>query len=111
MRTVTLEEHVSTLAFLEAVDSRSQRGLANEYIRSLREKLVDLGAKRLADMDAARIDVQVLSLAGGDMDRLDSATATTLARLFVSSSRSSPCLHAIGEATTLACYSRARLIS
>lgn len=80
MRTITLEEHVSTPAFLQAVDVHSQRDLANEFMRRVREKLVDLGAGRLADMDAAGIDMQVLSLAGGDMDRLDSATATTLAR-------------------------------
>jgi uncharacterized protein len=80
MRTITLEEHVSTSAFLQAVDAHSQRDLANEYMRRVREKLVDLGAGRLADMDAAGIDMQVLSLAGGDMDRLESATASSLAR-------------------------------
>jgi uncharacterized protein len=80
MRIITLEEHVSTPAFLQAVDARSRRDLTNEYIRRVREKLVDLEAGRLADMDAAGIDIQVLSLAGGDMDRLVSSTATTLAR-------------------------------
>ncbi len=80
MRTITIEEHVSTPAFLQAVDARNPRDLANEYMRRVREKLLDLGAGRLADMDAARIDMQVLSLAGGDMDRLDSPTATALAR-------------------------------
>jgi uncharacterized protein len=80
MRTITLEEHVSTPDFLRAVDAQSHRELANEFIRKVREKLVDLGPGRLADMDAAHIDMQVLSLAGGDMDRLDSATATALAR-------------------------------
>jgi len=80
LRTITLEEHVSTPAFLQAVDAHGQRGLANEFIRKVREKLVELGAGRLADMDAAQIDMQVLSLAGGDMDRVDSATATALAR-------------------------------
>jgi hypothetical protein len=62
------------------VDARDRRDLANDYIRMVREKLVDLGLGRLADMDAGRIDMQVLSLAGGDMDRLDSDTATVLAR-------------------------------
>lgn len=80
MRVITLEEHASTPDFLRAVDALSERDLANEYIRKIRAKLVDLGAGRIADMDAARIDMQVLSLAGGDMDRLDSATATALAR-------------------------------
>jgi uncharacterized protein len=80
MRTITLEEHISTPAFLEAVDAHSLRDVANEYMRRIRAKLVDLADGRLADMDAGRIDMQVLSLAGGDMDRLDSATATSLAR-------------------------------
>jgi uncharacterized protein len=80
MRTITLEEHFSTPAFLQAVDAGDGRDLANEYIRRIREKLVDLGAGRLADMDAGHIDMQVLSLAWGDMDRLGSPTATTLAR-------------------------------
>jgi uncharacterized protein len=80
MRIVTLEEHFSTLPFLEAVDARSQRDLANEFMRRIRAKLVDIGPGRLADMDAAGVDMQVLSLAGGDMDRLESKTASALAR-------------------------------
>lgn len=80
MRTITLEEHCSTPAFLHALDPNSQTNLANDYIRRVHQKLVDLGAGRLADMDAAQIDLQVLSLSGGDMDRLDSPTATSLAR-------------------------------
>ncbi len=79
MRTITLEEHISTPAFLAATDAHSRRDVANEFMRRLRAKLVDVGDGRIADMDAARIDMQVLSLAGGDMDRLDSATATSLA--------------------------------
>lgn len=80
MRTITLEEHVSTPAFLRATDAHSRRDLSNEYLRRVRARLVDFGEGRIADMDAARIDMQVLSLAGGDMDRLDSATASSLAR-------------------------------
>lgn len=80
MRTITLEEHVSTPAFLQATDARSQRDLNNEFMRQVRAKLLDLGAGRIADMDAGRIDMQVLSLAAGDMDRLDSVTASSLAR-------------------------------
>lgn len=80
MRTITLEEHASTPAYLQAVDARNQRGFTNAYMHGVRAKLVDLGAGRLADMDAAGIDVQVLSLADGGMDRLDSPTASALAR-------------------------------
>jgi hypothetical protein len=53
MRIITLEEHVSTPAFLQAVDARSQRDFANEYIRRIREMLVDLEAGRLVDIDGA----------------------------------------------------------
>src|ERR1700723_2153451 len=80
MRTITLEEHISTAGFLKATDADGQRNLTSEYLRKLRAKLLDLGDGRIADMDAAGIDMQVLSLAGGDMDRLDSQTATLVAR-------------------------------
>jgi len=81
MRTITLEEHCSLPAFLRAVDAHSQRDLtANEYMQKVRTKLTDLGQVRLADMDAAGIDLQVLSLAGGDLDHLDAATAASFAR-------------------------------
>lgn len=80
MRTITLEEHMSTPAFLEATTAHSLRSGNDEFIRKVRAKLVDLDQGRTADMDAAHIDLQVLSLAGGEMDRLDSSTATSLAR-------------------------------
>jgi predicted TIM-barrel fold metal-dependent hydrolase len=73
MRTITLEEHISTAEFLKATDVHGQRDLTSEYLRKLRVKLLDLGDGRIADMDAAGIDMQVLSLAGGEMDRLDAA--------------------------------------
>ncbi len=80
MRTITLEEHFSTAEFLKATDALSHRDSASEYMRKVRMKLLDLGEGRIADMDAGGIDVQVLSLAVGEMDRLDSATATAVAR-------------------------------
>jgi predicted TIM-barrel fold metal-dependent hydrolase len=45
----------------------------------IQPRLLDLGAGRIADMDAAGIDVQVLSLASMGMDALDAATARSLA--------------------------------
>ncbi len=80
MRTITLEEHFSTEKFLQATDAHSRRDAASAYFRSIRAKLLDLGEGRIADMDSAGIDIQVLSLAAGDMDRLDPATANALAR-------------------------------
>jgi hypothetical protein len=79
MRTITLEEHFSTPEFLEAMAEARQGDPVVAMWRANRGKLFEVGADRIADMDAAGIDVQVLSLSGG-LDRLDRATATSLAR-------------------------------
>jgi predicted TIM-barrel fold metal-dependent hydrolase len=49
-------------------------------MQALEGKLLDVGDGRIADMDEAGIDLQVLSPAATDLDKLDSATATALAR-------------------------------
>ena len=79
MRIVTLEEHITTPGLERAIDAAGRQGAPSEYVRRIQTKLLDLGTGRLADMDAAGIDLQVLSLAGFDMERLDTATATALA--------------------------------
>jgi uncharacterized protein len=48
-------------------------------VKAVESKLLDLGQGRIADMDAAGIDLQVLSLTWAGLDRLDGATATALA--------------------------------
>ncbi|HEX4022096.1 MAG TPA: amidohydrolase family protein [Acidobacteriaceae bacterium] len=45
----------------------------------MQSKLLDIGTGRIADMDQAGIDVQVLSLAAMGFDALDAATASSLA--------------------------------
>jgi predicted TIM-barrel fold metal-dependent hydrolase len=80
MRTITLEEHITTPEFLKALAKVGSPDMAGAAMQAVRERLLDMGDRRLADMDAAGIDVQVLSLAGGGMDLLDAATATTVAR-------------------------------
>jgi len=80
MRTITLEEHMTTPEFLAAMAKVGSQDMAGQGMQAVRERLLDLGERRLADMDAAGIDVQVLSLAGGGMDLLDAATATAMAR-------------------------------
>ena len=50
------------------------------FVQAVESKLLDLGQGRIAEMDAAGIDVQVLSLTGNGMDMLDGPTATALAR-------------------------------
>jgi predicted TIM-barrel fold metal-dependent hydrolase len=79
MRTITLEEHISTPEFLEAMAEVRQGDLMVDLWRSRRDKLFDVGKDRIADMDAAGIDVQVLSLSGS-MDKLNPAIAAGLAR-------------------------------
>jgi uncharacterized protein len=80
MRTITLEEHISTPEFLEVTDKFWVGDPAVNFWKANRTKLLDCGNGRIADMDAAGIDVQVLSLSGIGMDMLDAATAAALAR-------------------------------
>jgi len=79
MRTITLEEHISTPEFLKAMGTVWQGDPVVDMWRAFRDTLLDVGKDRIIDMDASRIDVQVLSLSGS-MDRLDPAIATALAR-------------------------------
>jgi uncharacterized protein len=78
MRTITLEEHFVTPEFLKAVTRHA--GATPYFMKLMQEKLLDLGPGRIADMDAAGIDMQVLSLAASGLDQLEPATATALAR-------------------------------
>jgi uncharacterized protein len=82
MRTITLEEHFTTESLLKAtgqvyqVSGKSMRA----GLKDVNARLLEIGAERIADMDASRIDVQVLSMSSVGLDRLDAATATALAR-------------------------------
>ncbi len=79
MRTITLEEHFATPEVLKATGDLVPASRGN-FIKAVEEKLLDLGKGRIADMDAAGIDLQVLSLTNASLDVLDSSTATSLAR-------------------------------
>jgi len=78
MRTVTLEEHYATPEFLKATAPLLSASRA-DFMRPVESKLLDLGQGRIADMDAAGIDMQVLSLTWAGLDQLDGAVATGLA--------------------------------
>ena len=78
MRTITLEEHFVTESFLKATGSDGPN--TPPWLVQLRPRLLDLGAGRIAAMDEAGIDLQVLSLAAMGFDDLDAQTATPLAR-------------------------------
>ena len=76
MRTITLEEHFVTQDFLNAT-GRYLGDIAQP--EQLQAQLLDLGPMRLAAMDEAEIDLQILSLAAIGFDALPPDTATSLA--------------------------------
>lgn len=80
MRTITLEEHFTTPEFLAATRKAWQGDDVLGMWDTGQEKLLDLNRGRLADMDAHGIDLQVISLSGIGMDKLDAAAATSLVR-------------------------------
>ena len=69
MRTITLEEHFATPEFLKAT-AQLQSAARVDFVRPVESKLLDLGQGRIADMDAAGIDLQVLSLTWAGLDRV-----------------------------------------
>lgn len=78
MRSITLEEHFSTPEFLAAMETVWQGDPIVAMWRANQAKLFDVGEARIADMDAAGIQVQVLSLSGS-LDKLAASHATALA--------------------------------
>jgi predicted TIM-barrel fold metal-dependent hydrolase len=78
MRTITLEEHFATPEVLKK-SAEIQPASRNVFVKAVQEKLLDLGKGRIADMDAAGIDLQVISLTNAGLDKLDGPTATALA--------------------------------
>ena len=77
MKTITLEEHFVTESFLKATGAYGAD--APKQLAELQPKLLDLGAGRIAAMDEAGIDFQVLSLAAMGFDKLDATEASPLA--------------------------------
>jgi hypothetical protein len=81
MRTITLEEHYATPEFMDG-PGRHLTGQA-QVIGGDRviEDLCDLDERRIAAMDAAGIDVQVLSLSAPGVEQLAAPVAVALARV------------------------------
>jgi predicted TIM-barrel fold metal-dependent hydrolase len=82
MRTITLEEHYATAGFLDGPgkDLKERAARFGDRAAKLLEQLCDLGEQRIAQMDAAGIDMQVLSLTSPGTEQLDAAAATAIAR-------------------------------
>jgi uncharacterized protein len=82
MRMITLEEHFAYPGFFDG-PGREQKDTAlrvgGRFAQSL-EEAGDLGAGRIAAMDAAGIDMQVLSLTSPGTEQLETAEAITAAR-------------------------------
>jgi uncharacterized protein len=79
MRVIALEEHITTPDIIQAA-KMSISSVSPAGMQALNAQLLDVGEGRIADMDAAGIDMQVLSLSANTVDKLDSATANALAR-------------------------------
>jgi predicted TIM-barrel fold metal-dependent hydrolase len=82
MRTITLEEHYASPGFLDGPGRglREQAEKPNSPVGKVLAPLCDLGEQRIAAMNAAGIDVQVLSLTSPGTEQLDAAAAEPLAR-------------------------------
>jgi hypothetical protein len=82
MRIITLEEHFASPGFLDGPgkDLKERALRFSARAAHLLEQLTDLGDKRIAEMDAAGIDMQVLSLTSPGAEQLEDAQAIALAR-------------------------------
>ena len=82
MHTITLEEHFATPEFFDGparfVKERAQK-IGGRYAQVV-DRLCDVDAKRLAEMDAAGIDMQVLSLSAPGVEQMETADAIAMAR-------------------------------
>jgi predicted TIM-barrel fold metal-dependent hydrolase len=74
MRIIAVEEHYGSRRIVEAI------GVPVRAAAELEGKLTDLGEGRIADMDAAGIDLQLLSLNSPGAQALTSAEAVPLVR-------------------------------
>jgi hypothetical protein len=82
MRVVTIEEHFATPGFLDG-PGRELKEQARKFggpAAGLLERLCDLGDKRIAEMDAAHIDMQVLSLTSPGAEQIEAAEAEAFAK-------------------------------
>jgi uncharacterized protein len=82
MRTITLEEHFATPGFLNGPGRSFLERAARMGDRMGRvlEQVREVGSARIAEMDAAHIDMQVLSLNSPGVEQLEAEAAIPMAR-------------------------------
>jgi len=81
MRTITLEEHFISPGFLAGPGKEFTEQMRHRGPRGVKiyEQLQDVGAQRIAEMDAAGIDVQVLSLNSPGVEQAEAAEQVAVA--------------------------------
>jgi hypothetical protein len=82
LRTITLEEHFATAGFIAGPGQAFVERLRNSGPRGMKTlgKLVDVSEGRIAEMDAAGIDMQVLSLNAPGVEQADVDEQVAIAR-------------------------------
>ena len=82
MRTITLEEHFATPGFLNGPGKAfvERAGRVGGRMAQILERVGEAGDKRIAEMDAAGIDIQVLSLNSPGVEQSEPPDAIALAK-------------------------------
>ncbi len=82
MRTITLEEHFATPRFFDG-PGRDLKEQAEKFNNARALKLIpqlcDLGERRIAEMDTAGIDMQIVSLTAPGVEQLEATDAIAIA--------------------------------
>src|SRR5271170_2874968 len=78
MKTITLEEHFLTEGYVRATAEYSAK--MGMQFPEMQAKLLDLGAGRIAAMDEAGVDLQVLSLVAFGFEGLSASDGSAVAR-------------------------------
>jgi predicted TIM-barrel fold metal-dependent hydrolase len=82
MRTIAIEEHFATPAFMDGpgrkLKERAEK--TGGRLANLLAELIDVGDGRVAAMDAAGVDVQALSLTAPGVEQLEGEEAKAVAR-------------------------------
>ncbi len=81
MRTITLEEHFATPAFLAGAGQKlKERAERSDWMAKLMADLTDFGDGRVAAMDKAGVTMQALSLTSPGVEQLSGEEAKSVAR-------------------------------
>jgi len=83
MKTITLEEHFASPHYMDGPGKPMKEQLSKlegNPMQRVPEQLVDLGEKRIAEMDAAGITMQVLSLNAPGVEQMDANEAVSMAK-------------------------------